>query len=373
MREQPDTDDFQRAGLYDPDDEHAPERLELLRFLVECGATLDELVAGRDELPGVASRVLLRTGEARFTVTEVAERSGLESDLVLRIWRAAGFPDPDPEDRQFSEDEAELFAALHAGEALVDREAILQLIRVMGSAMSRVADAFGSAFVVNVALNADEDATGLGLARANAFAANMVPEATRFLDVLLRRHMQVARRPVTSLESGAGYGTQRLVVGFADLVGSTEMVRALPLAELGAAVSDFESVAADVVTSAGGRVVKLIGDEVMFVVPEIAAACDIGLTLSELVDLHPTLRAVRVAIAEGDVLSRGGDFYGPTVNLAARAVKLAPPGGLVAPADVARHVDATAEPRFRAEPLGERELTGFDTPVDLCRILRSEA
>jgi adenylate cyclase len=363
---------FEAAGLYDPDGEHAADQLALLEFLVDCGATMDDLIEGRDELPVVASSAALRTGKERLTVGDLAARADLDPQVATQIWRAAGFADPDPEARVFSEAEAELVATFHEAEQLMDRQAILQLIRVMGSAMARVADAMVSAFVVNVAPTAaGDDPVGLELARANALTAGLVPQASRFLDVLLRRHMQAMRQPRAGLDVGApGYETQRLVVGFADLVDSTALVQELPMAELGAAITDFEGVASDVVTAAGGRLVKLIGDEAMFVVPGVAAACDIGLTLAELVGAHPALRGLRVAVAAGDVLSRDGDYYGPTVNLAARAVKLAPPGGLVAPADAVAELDAGAPGRFRTQNLGERAVAGFAEPVELCRVTR---
>ena len=372
--DRPDVGDFQAAGLYDPDGEHAAERLELLEFLVDCGATLDDLEEGRDELPAVASVVVLRPGRERLTLGELSERAELDPELVIRIWRAAGFPDPDPNARRFSEVDVEMLSTLHSAEALIDTEAILQMVRVMGSAMARVADAMLSAFVVNVAppFDDDDDPVGLALARANVVAGSMIPLASRFLDVLLRGHMQSMRRPISALRGGApGYETRDLVVGFADLVDSTALVQQLSMAELGAAMADFESVASDVVTAGGGRLVKLIGDEVMFVAPGADAACDIGLTLAEVVDLHPTLSAVRVALAGGEVLSRDGDFYGPTVNVAARAVKLAPAGALVAPQELTADLDAAAPGRFRAQDLGEQALAGFDTPVHLCRVTRS--
>ena len=86
--DRPGVRDFQAAGLYDPEGEHAAERLELLEFLVDCGATLDDLVEGRDELPAVASVVVLRPGRERLTLGELCERVELDPDLVIRIWRA---------------------------------------------------------------------------------------------------------------------------------------------------------------------------------------------------------------------------------------------------------------------------------------------
>ncbi len=91
-------------------------------------------------------------------------------------------------------------------------------------------------------------------------------------------------------------------------------------------VSRFEELAHDIVTSMGGRVVKMIGDEAMFVVSSAADAARIGLALAEAYADDALLSDVRVALAIGPVLLQDGDFYGPVVNLASRLVGIANPG-----------------------------------------------
>jgi hypothetical protein len=158
-------DDLAAAGLYDPDVAHAAERLELVEYLLGLGATVEELVERRDELPVVAADLQLRVGAERLTLAEVTERSGVPAEVVLRTWRAAGFAEPGPEDRPFSEFDVEMMASFNAVLELLEPEAVLQLIRVMGSAMARVADAMVSAFVANVAHpSMVEDPGGLALA-----------------------------------------------------------------------------------------------------------------------------------------------------------------------------------------------------------------
>jgi hypothetical protein len=81
-----------------------------------------------------------------------------------------------------------------AAEAIFGDDAVLPLVRVMGSAMARIADAIVSAFLVNVEPGVrDEDPVGLGVARANAEAAALMPTVEGGLDVLLRQHIH--RRP----------------------------------------------------------------------------------------------------------------------------------------------------------------------------------
>jgi adenylate cyclase len=155
-------------------------------------------------------------------------------------------------------------------------------------------------------------------------------------------------------------------VGFVDLVDSTRLVQQLSIKELGAALTQFDAGAIDTVVAGGGRLVKLIGDEAMFVVPDVDSACAIALELADALAAHPVLPAARGGIAAGEVLSREGDYFGPVVNLAARAVKLADPGRVLASAEVARAADA-----YRFAPVGAQRLKGFDEPVKLFRLERA--
>jgi adenylate cyclase len=280
-------------------------------------------------------------------------------------------PDPDSDAPVFSEVEAELIASFHFAEPVMGREAVLQLTRVMGSAMARVADAMVSAFIVNVvAPTAAVDTGGLALARANAEAIALLPEATKFLDVLLRRHIEAARRPFTVLDPGIRFETQRLAVGFGDLVGSTALAQRLSTPELGAVLGEFETMALDVITSQGARLVKLIGDEVMFVSFDAARACEIGLRLRELVIAHDVLPTLRVGIAMGEVLSRDGDFFGPVVNLAARAAKLAGSDAVAVSSELRAAVERGQHAIYLFEDLGNLTVSGFEAPTHLYALRR---
>jgi adenylate cyclase len=148
-----------------------------------------------------------------------------------------------------------------------------------------------------------------------------------------------------------------MAVGFVDLVGFTPRAHALEPAQLADLVARFESSAHDLVTDLGGRLVKLIGDEVMFVAVEAATGCDIAVALLQGFGTDPALTP-RGGLAYGDVLARAGDFFGPTVNLAARLAEQAVPGEVLATPAVAE-----AAPHHRVEPAGRRLLKGFPAPV----------
>jgi class 3 adenylate cyclase len=354
-----DTEDFEELGVYDPGAPDAAPRLELLRFLVGLGATAEDLVEYRDQLAGLASVVTLRGGLG-LTLGEVAERSSLTEAQVLEVTRAAGFPTPGPNDRVFTESFATLGSSLAAAEAVFGTDVVLQLVRVMGAAMARVADAIVSAFLVNVGPGAlREDPVGLGLARANAEAVAILPVATAALELLLRQHLLHAQR-TTFVDAGdVGYETQELCVGFVDLVGSTSLAEEKSMAELGALINEFEHLASEAVIEAGGRVVKLIGDAVLFTAADPELGGRIALKLVRTIRDHPRLPPVRAGLASGPVILRDGDVFGPVVNLAARVVAEAGPHEVVAPATLAANLP------LRAVPLGWRHLKGFTNPIEL--------
>jgi class 3 adenylate cyclase len=365
---------LEAAGLYDPNDPHARDQRELLSLLLARGATLEDLTAGRDDLPVLLFDLALTLGREQLDSSEVAERSGVPADLIGAIWQASGLPKPDPGQRALNEIDVESMTMLHGAEKLFGRDTTLQLVRVMGAATARIADAMVSAFIANVDIDpSPPDPAGLSRAHANAAAADLLPATSRFLDLLLRRHLKMMRRPIDVVgRSAAGFATRRLAVGFADLVGSTSLAQRLSLAELGSAMSDFENTAADLATTNNGRLVKLIGDEAMFIAPDEVAACNVALQLGDAVDAHPVLSAVRVGIASGEVLCRDGDYYGPVVNLAARSVKVAPPATIVVSDEVRAVLEATSPGSFHTQALGNYALHGLAAPVPLVQVSRPD-
>ena len=166
--------------------------------------------------------------------------------------------------------------------------------------------------------------------------------------------------------SGAS-ATSDLTVAFVDLVGSTELAERLSPAEFGALITSFERDASERVAAVGGQLVKTIGDEVMYVATDAAAACRVALELRDHVDGHAALPQLRGGIAAGGLVRGYADYYGPVVNTAARAVKLAPPSAIWATDEVRRRAEGA---RLVFDPLGEHVLRGFDRPVALFAVRR---
>ncbi|HYF45919.1 MAG TPA: adenylate/guanylate cyclase domain-containing protein, partial [Acidimicrobiales bacterium] len=96
------------------------------------------------------------------------------------------------------------------------------------------------------------------------------------------------------------------------------------------------------------RVVKMIGDEVMFTVDNCKGAAEIALTLAETYREDEALSDVRVGLAFGPVIEQDGDVFGPVVNLAHRIVSIAYPGSVVVSDEVHDALEDDEELDFRS-------------------------
>jgi class 3 adenylate cyclase len=158
----------------------------------------------------------------------------------------------------------------------------------------------------------------------------MMPNLMEFV---WRRHLGAAAR--RRIMRAAGETTiEGVCVGFADLVGFTAQTQQLQEDELAQVVDRFEAIAYDVVADHGGRIVKTIGDEVMFLTDDVRAAALIAMDLAERYRDDEQLSDVRVGLAVGRVLERDGDVYGPVVNMAHRIVTVAYPSSVVVSPDL---------------------------------------
>jgi len=144
---------FKAAGLYDPTAPNAAERLELLDYLTERGATVDEMLAALEMggLPVLAGELQRRAGRERLTSREVAEIAGVPLDVVTRVSRVAGLPAYEPDDPVYRDEDVETFRIFSAGVAMFGEEASLEFTRAIGAALASIADAATSTFAINVA------------------------------------------------------------------------------------------------------------------------------------------------------------------------------------------------------------------------------
>jgi adenylate cyclase len=327
--------------------------------LLEAGATEEEIdrAVAEDVVDLLTVDRLLVPAARRYTRDDVAETTGMPVDLLKRFWRALGFLDVGDHERAFTDldiEAVQLFQALLAV-GVADVDTALQMARVIGSSMARIAEA--EVAPGSMATGSAEDS----VLAADAFASvadATVPAMGRLLEFVWRRHVQAATRRTMLLRiHGTAAGASPvLAVGFADMVGFTLLSQHLTEDELAAVVRRFEELSHDIVTGLGGRVVKMIGDEVMFVVDSVAAAARIGITLAEAYADDELLSDVRVGLAVGPVLIRDGDYYGPTVNLAARIVNIGNPGTVLMSDEFHLALTEVAGDEFTGQPLRPRYL-----------------
>lgn len=238
-------------------------------------------------------------------------------------------------------------------------ELTLGIARLCGSHLAAIAD--GMSAVVGVTF---EPLSTVDRIRARLAARSAVDAMDAFLPPLLRLHIIASRRLANlSLRRGQpSHDTRMVAVGFVDLVGFTPTSAALDLAPLSVLVERFESRATEILASYDGRLVKFIGDAVMFIATNCDDAVAAALDMVEAFGAELTGVAPRGGIAAGPVLARGGDFFGPVVNLAARIADIAVPGEVLVAGSVR---DALNQRAAGCNPAGRRMLKGFAQPVDL--------
>lgn len=300
----------------------------------------------------------------RYTADELAERVGMPRELSRRFWRALGFPDVVDDDPIFTDADVEALTTVHAmiSMGFTTVETSMQLTRVIGSSLARIAEAMLS--------SREERSVGPSPLEGDLVAltaAESLETQSRLLDYVWRRHLQAASRRRLMSDGRTGTPTVPLAVGFADLVGFTAMSQQVSGPELAEVVDRFEALAFDQVAGHGGRVAKMIGDEVMFVVDGPEAALETALALAEAYADDEILSDVRVGLSWGDVLTREGDYYGPVVNLASRIVNIALPGAVVISEAV--HGRVAGDPRYVFHPLRPRNLKDIGR-VRLWRVRR---
>jgi class 3 adenylate cyclase len=363
-----DAAEFEAAGLYDPSAPDAADRLALLEHLDGAGVSVAQMVAALEggSLHAALTDMLIRPGRV-MTSDEVSAATGLSVDLLHRITLAAGVP---IRDDGYRESDLDTFRIFGHGSGMFGEELVLQFTRAVGSSMARIADAALSMFLVNVeGPIVQEGGGGVPLAEASEEAVALLDVVPSLMAGLFRLHVQAAvGRQRIANRSTENPSLFRLAVGFVDLVGFTPYTETADPDDLSELVAHFEGRANDVVAQHGGRVVKHIGDEVMFVDANPAVACDAALHLIESFGADTGV-APHAGIGFGSVVARGGDYYGSVVNVASRIADLAVPGEVL----VTDGVEAIAadEGSVVFDPAGRRMLKGFAEPIPLWSVRRS--
>ena len=365
--------DWHAEGLLDglEDEPARAARRRLLDELHADGVGLDALrrIVAEDRLVlAPVSRLL--SSEARYTAAEVAERAGVQLELLLATWRALGLPVPSEDARLYGEQDVEAarLGRLHREAGFPDEDA-LEVARVLGQGMARYAEATRT-LVARTFLEPGLDEYELAH-RYAAVADKLMPLAGPWLEHVFALHLQQVLRTdaVTQEQRRTGRldGTQEAVVAFADLVGFTELGESLPVEALGG-VAGRLSWLAEEATEPPVRIVKMIGDAVMLVAPEPAPMLECTLNLIETAQAEDDFPQLRAGVACGQAVHRWGDWFGTPVNVASRLTTRARPSTVLVTAEVREN----AGDGFRFSDAGRKRLKGIAHPVQAYRAKRGE-
>ncbi len=362
--------DFEAEGMLEglSSDQRAARR-QLLERLADDGFSPEQLRMAVAE-NRLALLLVDRVLGGRHTAANVHELTGLPVELVLRIRRALGLPDPGPEAHVFNEADVDAARStklfLDAG---FDEQAIIEISRVLGEGMARLSATVTASFLDTflAAGDTEEDVAE----RFAALAEHLTPALTPALVSAFRGHLSdsVSRGILgrEELESGDVAGSQELAVCFADLVGFTRLGGEVELRELGSVAGRLAQLATSV-AEPPVRLIKTIGDAAMFVSPDAGPLVRMALGLVEAAE-EAELPSLRAGIALGPALLRAGDYYGHSVNIASRVTGVARPGSVLCTEQVR---DAAGDDGLQWSAAGRHRLKGVRAPVPLCRARLSD-
>jgi len=369
--------DFEAEGLLEglEDDERA-SRLALLERLASDRCDLDELrSAVTDGRLALLPLERMLSGRPRYTTVEVAERSGVPIDELERQWRSLGVAVPGRDEVVMSADD--LAAADRIREVLdagLDSDQLAELSRTIAVAMSQFAAA--SRQVVGQTFVGEGGTEGEVSDRVKQGAGGLVPTVGPTLDYVYRLHLREQLRHAAFDEVSDGGivasppDAGALAVGFADLVDFTKLGEQLPPEELGRVTGRLEVIAREV-SHGPVRLVKLIGDAVMFASADTDALLEAAHELLERMaegEDEDELPLIRAGCAYGPVFTRGGDYYGRSVNLASRITETARPGSVLVTEEIRDHSVSGAFSFSRAR---RKHLRGVSGSVELYRCRRA--
>ena len=329
---------------------------DVLRSL---GATQEQIDIARREchFVGLAADLVLTKG-AVLSAADLADRAGVPADVVLSLWRTLGVAVPDEHLPMFSERDAEFTVFM------IDTNPVgshgEELLRVLGSSLTRVAEAAVAVYVQTVEPEMDVPEVDIGVwAQQMADVTSAAMRLGDSMGTIFSHHMRDAILRQRAAQSGVGdRSLHRLAVGIRR---PGRLHTSLPADRAGQAARADQPVRGQGVRGGSGhngRIVKHIGDEVMFVALDAGAGCAIArdITAAYSEGIEP-----RGGVAFGDVITRHGDYYGTVVNLASRLAELAVPGEVLVDGATA----SSAGSPFAFRPAGRRLLKGFDDPFEV--------
>jgi adenylate cyclase len=355
---------------------HEPEPLTLSmpRIVPKAEVEAAQDAFREDPNPAKVDREAIRALERRLLGSErtmrrreVAAGAGVSLLSARKLWRALGFPNLGDEDVAFTPADLDALTTIIdlVRQERLTEEAAISITRSIGQMTDRMV-------VWQVEALVEEMVHQLGItdAEARKRLVTELPDLIEPLEKVLlyswRRQLNagVARLTVRA-EAGLGAAGEHdddslpllRAVGFADLVSYTSLSRQMNEKTLAQLVQRFENRCAEIISVGGGRLVKTVGDEVLYLASTPHAGAEISLALAKAMAEDDLLPSARVGMVWGGIVSRLGDIYGPTVNLASRLTSLAEPGTVLVDSTTAATL--AGDERFVLMPQKVRTIRGF--------------
>ncbi|MEV5569183.1 adenylate/guanylate cyclase domain-containing protein [Spirillospora sp. NPDC052269] len=281
---------------------------------------------------------LLLGGELKYNRVDAVRLSGVSAEFARRLWRAFGYPSTPEDAVAYTEGDVAALCRIRRlmDDGVLDENGGIRLVRAFGQTMTRLAEWQVNLLTAMLVTDPQEQPSAEAVSSIVDIAERHIDEFEPLVVHAWRRQLAAAGTRAMAAAASREADDEphmpgRLVttVGFADMVSFTQMSRELSEIELARVVEWFEETAADIIATCGGRLVKTLGDEVLFAgdTPEIGA--EIALSIAAAIQDETEIPDVRVGVAHGPVLPLMGDVFGTTVNLAARLTALARPGTVV--------------------------------------------
>ena len=299
----------------------------------------------------------LLLGEApHLNRVQVTEQAGVSLDVARELWRLLGFAEQDDDDVAFTQADVQALRysqdLMELGILSPERQAAL--VRTWGRSFARLAE-WQTRLLTEVALESDDP-----VEQITSLTGEVMPRLETLQNYVWRQHLAKASRRMLTTDS-LGSDVTTLAVGFVDIVGFTSQSKELTDVELVTWIEFFEAECSAVVNDHGGRVIKNIGDEVLFVSDDLGAAAEVALELTRRgTDPDDDFPLVRAGLAHGEVVARLGDVLGPTVNIASRLTSIARPGSVLVDDGAHERLSADESAAYRFRKLRRTSVKGYE-------------
>jgi adenylate cyclase len=310
--------------------------------------------------------VFLLGEEPSLTGNQLADEVGISFEEAKLRWRSLGFSEVGADVPAFTHADLEALRLtqrlLTIG--LIEPEDESALVRTLGRSFARLAE-WQMGLLAKVV-----DPDTMDIDQLREVMDEVTPAVESLQNYVWRRHTLAAAARLLLAGSDAeaqssGEGSQQIEgetgvlmgVGFADIVDYTRQSRSLTRSEIGRLVDHFEERSLEIISDRGGRIIKTIGDELLFVADDPESIARIGLELVEEAHRDEHFPEVRVGLAWGPALARLGDVLGPVVNVASRLTSTARPGTVLVDRSLADELEGSA--RFKIRRVRRTSVKGY--------------